>query len=151
MRVIADLVVNHTSRKHPWFRSAEQSKDSPYRDFYVWRSDPPPDTSEGGRLPRPGEQHLDAVGADGGVVPAPFYKEQPDLNVTNPRVRDEIAKIMGFWLQLGLSGFRVDAVPFLLETDGRRRRTPSRTRTTTCGRCARSSAGARATGSCSAR
>ena len=46
MRVIVDLVVNHTSRKHPWFRSAERSKDSPFRDFYVWRSDPPPDTKK---------------------------------------------------------------------------------------------------------
>ena len=80
-----------------------------------------------------------------------FYKEQPDLNVTNPRVRDEVAKIMGFWLQLGLSGFRVDAVPFFLETAGRRRRRASRTRTTTCATCARWSAGARAAASCSAR
>src|SRR3954463_6608370 len=115
---IADLVVNHTSRKHPWFRSAEASKDSPFRDFYVWRSDPPPDTSkdvvfpdqESGiwtRSEKTGEWYLHR-----------FYKEQPDLNVTDPRVRDELAKVMGFWLQLGLDGFRVDAVPFLLETSG---------------------------------
>ncbi|KGH45941.1 trehalose synthase [Modestobacter caceresii] len=118
MRVIADLVVNHTSDQHPWFQSAKASKDSPYRDFYVWRGDEPPDTSdqvvfpdaEGGiwtHSPETGEWYLHR-----------FYSEQPDLDVTNPRVRDEIAKIMGFWLELGLSGFRVDAVPFLLETDG---------------------------------
>ncbi|MCZ2812767.1 MULTISPECIES: alpha-amylase family protein [unclassified Modestobacter] len=118
MRVIADLVVNHTSDQHPWFQSAKASKDSPYRDFYVWRAEEPPDTSdqvvfpdaEGGiwtHSPETGEWYLHR-----------FYSEQPDLDVTNPRVRDEIAKIMGFWLELGLSGFRVDAVPFLLETDG---------------------------------
>jgi trehalose synthase len=118
MRVIADLVVNHTSDRHPWFRSARASKDSPYRDFYVWRPDPPPDTSAQVVFPdqedsiwqleeRTGEWYLHKV-----------YKEQPDLNIANPQVRDEIAKVMGFWLQLGLSGFRVDAVPFLLETAG---------------------------------
>ena len=118
MRVIADLVVNHTSDRHPWFRSARASKSSPYRDYYVWRSDPPPDTSDQTVFPgqetgiweydeRSGEYYLHR-----------FYKHQPDLNVANPAVRDEIAKTMGFWLELGLSGFRVDAVPFLLETTG---------------------------------
>ncbi|MGY1827215.1 MULTISPECIES: alpha-amylase family protein [unclassified Blastococcus] len=126
MRVIADLVVNHTSDQHPWFRSAKESKDSPYRDFYVWRADEPPDTSdqvvfpdaEGGiwtHSPETGEWYLHR-----------FYSEQPDLNVANPKVRDEIAKIMGFWLQLGLSGFRVDAVPFLLETAGMDEETAAR-------------------------
>ncbi|HET6729845.1 MAG TPA: alpha-amylase family protein [Jiangellaceae bacterium] len=118
MRVIADLVVNHTSDRHPWFRSARASKNSPYRDYYVWRSEPPPDTSDQTVFPgqetgiweydeRSGEYYLHR-----------FYKHQPDLNVANPAVRDEIAKTMGFWLELGLSGFRVDAVPFLLETTG---------------------------------
>ncbi|HET7516435.1 MAG TPA: alpha-amylase family glycosyl hydrolase, partial [Actinomycetes bacterium] len=118
MRVIADLVVNHTSRKHPWFRAAEASKDSPYRDFYVWRSDPPPDTSKEVVFPDQESSIWTKSEPTGEWYLHRFYKEQPDLNVTNPRVRDEIAKTMGFWLELGLSGFRVDAVPFLLETAG---------------------------------
>jgi trehalose synthase len=118
MRVIADLVVNHTSRKHPWFRSAEASKDSPYRDYYVWRSDPPPDTTKDVVFPDQETSIWTKSEPTGEWYLHKFYKEQPDLNVTNPKVRDEIAKVMGFWLQLGLSGFRVDAVPFLLETAG---------------------------------
>jgi trehalose synthase len=117
MRVIADLVVNHTSDRHPWFRSARASRTSPYRDFYVWRDEPP-------------EQKVDTVFPDqedsvwtfderaGQYYLHRFYRHQPDLNVANPAVRDELAKVMGFWLELGLSGFRVDAVPFFLETLG---------------------------------
>jgi trehalose synthase len=118
MRVIADLVVNHTSAQHPWFRSAEESKNSPYRDFYVWRSDEPPDTSAEVVFPDQENSIWTLSKKTKEWYLHRFYKEQPDLNVTEPRVRDEIAKVMGFWLQLGLSGFRVDAVPFLLETDG---------------------------------
>jgi trehalose synthase len=118
MRVIVDLVVNHTSRKHPWFRSAEASVDSPYRDFYVWRSDPPPDTSKEVVFPDQEDSIWTLSEPTGEWYLHRFYKEQPDLNVTDPAVRDEIAKTMGFWLELGLSGFRVDAVPFLLETMG---------------------------------
>jgi trehalose synthase len=118
MRVIADLVVNHTSAKHPWFRSARSSKDSPYRDFYVWRSDPPPDTSAQVVFPDQEDSIWQLEEKTGEWYLHKFYKEQPDLNVANPLVRDEIAKVIGFWLQLGLDGFRVDAVPFLLETAG---------------------------------
>jgi trehalose synthase len=118
MRVIADLVVNHTSRRHPWFRSAESSKDSPYRDYYVWRSDPPPDTTKDVVFPDQETGIWTLSEPTGEWYLHKFYKEQPDLNVTDPRVRDEIAKVIGFWLQVGLAGFRVDAVPFLLETVG---------------------------------
>src|SRR5215218_3917968 len=118
MRVIADLVVNHTSAKHPWFRAAEASKDSPYRDFYVWRSDPPPDTSKDVVFPDQETSIWTKSEPTGEWYLHKFYKEQPDLNVTNPKVRDEIAKVMGFWLQLGLSGFRVDAVLYQPETTG---------------------------------
>ncbi len=118
MRVIVDLVVNHTSAKHPWFRSARASKDSPYRDFYVWRADPPPDTSAEVVFPDQETGIWEFEEKTGEWYLHKFYKEQPDLNVANPRVRDEIAKVIGFWLQLGLDGFRVDAVPFLLETSG---------------------------------
>ena len=118
IRVIADIVVNHTSDRHPWFREARKSKDNPYRDFYVWRSDPPPDTSDEVVFPdrETGIWELDEK--TGEWYLHRFYKHQPDLNVANPRVRDEIAKAAGFWLQVGLSGFRVDAVPFFIESLG---------------------------------
>ncbi len=116
MRVIIDLVVNHTSDKHPWFRSARASKTSPYRDYYVWRSDPPPDTSDQVVFPDAEDSIWQLDERTGEWYLHRFYRSQPDLNVANPAVRDEIAKVMGFWLELGISGFRVDAVPFLLET-----------------------------------
>ena len=121
MRVIADLVVNHTSDQHPWFQAARSDRDSPYRDFYVWSDEPPADSPE----PTFPDQETSVWTFDeqaGQYYLHRFYRHQPDLNVTNPKVRDEIVKMMGFWLQLGMSGFRVDAVPFLLETLGRRRR-----------------------------
>jgi trehalose synthase len=114
MRVIVDLVVNHTSDRHPWFVSARSSKDSPFRDFYVWRDRPP---AKQAATVFPGEEtgvwELDEK--TGQYYLHSFYRQQPDLNIANPRVRDEIAKIIGFWLELGISGFRVDAVPFLIE------------------------------------
>ncbi len=118
MRVIADLVVNHTSDRHPWFKAARSSQNSPYRDYYVWRSDRPPDTSKETVFPGQEESIWEYDDKSGEYFLHRFYKHQPDLNVANPRVRDEIAKVIGFWLELGLSGFRVDAVPFLLETTG---------------------------------
>src|SRR4051794_40368601 len=118
IRVIADLVVNHTSARHPWFRSAESSKDSPYRDFYVWRDDEPPPTKAEVVFPDKENSIWQFSEKTGEWYLHRFYRSQPDLNVTDPKVRDEIAKAMGFWLELGLSGFRVDAVPFLLETQG---------------------------------
>jgi trehalose synthase len=118
IRVIADLVVNHTSSRHPWFESARASKDSPYRDFYVWRAEEPPDTGDQVVFPDQEDSIWTLSEETGEWYLHRFYKEQPDLDVANPRVRDEVAKIMGFWLQLGLSGFRVDAVPFFLETQG---------------------------------
>jgi len=114
MRVIVDLVVNHTSEQHPWFRAARSSLDSRYRDFYVWRDTPPAKQPE---TVFPGEETSvwEKDEKTGQYYLHSFYREQPDLNVANPRVRDEIAKIIGFWLELGISGFRVDAVPFLIE------------------------------------
>jgi trehalose synthase len=118
LRVIADLVVNHTSDRHPWFQSARSNRDSPYRDWYVWRDEPPPDGPKGVVFPDQEKSLWEYDEAAGQYYLHRFYKHQPDLNVASPAVRDEIARVMGFWLELGLSGFRVDAVPFLLETDG---------------------------------
>jgi len=118
LRVIADLVVNHTSDQHPWFQQARSSRDNPYRDWYVWRDEPPPDAAKGVVFPDQEKSLWERDEATGQYYLHRFYKHQPDLNVANPAVRDEIARVMGFWLELGLSGFRVDAVPFLLETIG---------------------------------
>ena len=118
MRVIVDLVVNHTSDRHPWFRSARASKASPFRDFYVWRADPPPDTAKEVVFPDQEDSIWQYDEKAEEWYLHRFYRTQPDLNFANPRVRDEIAKAMGFWLELGISGFRVDAVPFMLETTG---------------------------------
>ncbi|WP_382308337.1 alpha-amylase family protein [Herbiconiux sp. UC225_62] len=117
MRVIADLVINHTSDKHPWFKAARSSRTNPYRDYYVWRDEPP--AHDGAPVfPDQETSNWQLDEKTGQYYQHVFYKHQPDLNITNPLVRDEIAKVMGFWLQLGLSGFRVDAVPFLLDESG---------------------------------
>jgi trehalose synthase len=118
MRVIADLVVNHTSDQHPWFLASKSSLDDPYRDWYVWRDHPPEDGPQGVVFPGQQEGVWTKHRGTGQYYLHRFYQHQPDLNVTNPDVRDEIARIMGFWMELGLSGFRVDAVPFLIEADG---------------------------------
>ena len=115
LRVIVDLVVNHTSDRHPWFRAARASTDSPYRDYYVWR-DEEPETPPGAVVFPDAEDTIWSWDekAEQWYLHH-FYAHQPDLNFSNRAVRDEIAKIAGFWLALGVDGFRVDAVPFLLE------------------------------------
>jgi trehalose synthase len=115
MRVIVDLVVNHTSDRHPWFLSAKRSVNSPYRDYYVWRDDPPPKGQKNTVFPGQADGIWTKDENSGQWYLHSFYEHQPDLNIANPAVRDEIARTIGFWLQLGVSGFRVDAVPFLLE------------------------------------
>jgi trehalose synthase len=116
MRVIIDLVVNHTSDQHPWFQSARASRDSPYRDWYVWADEPPADGPQGVTFPDKEVSLWQYDEVAGQYYLHRFYRSQPDLNVANPKVRDEIAKIILFWAALGVSGFRVDAVPFLIET-----------------------------------
>jgi maltose alpha-D-glucosyltransferase/alpha-amylase len=115
IRIILDLVVNHTSDEHPWFVSARNDPDSPYRDWYVWSDTEPPDRKQG--IVFPGEQ--DETWTYDKVAQRwyfhRFYDFQPDLNWANPQVRAEIKKVMTFWLKLGASGFRIDAAPFVLE------------------------------------
>ncbi|MDP3949783.1 alpha-amylase family protein [Microbacterium sp.] len=115
MRVIVDLVINHTSDRHPWFLAAKRSVNSPFRDYYVWRDDPPPKGQKNAVFPGQANGIWGKDEKSGQWYQHSFYEHQPDLNIANPRVRDEIAKVIGFWLQLGISGFRVDAVPFFLE------------------------------------
>ncbi|GGM19836.1 MULTISPECIES: alpha-amylase family protein [Micromonospora] len=115
IKVIIDLVVNHTSDEHPWFVSARSSPDSPYRDWYVWADHEPTDRRQG--MVFPGEQKetwtYDRTAK--AWFYHRFYKYQPDLNFQNPEVRAEVKKIISFWLQLGVAGFRMDAVPFIIE------------------------------------
>jgi trehalose synthase len=117
LRVVIDFVMNHTSDAHPWFKSARRSKDDAYRDYYVWSATEPksspkdvvfPDQEDSlwERDPKTNEWYLHH-----------FYKHQPDLNIANPVVQEEISRVLGFWLELGVSGFRVDAVPFLFAKD----------------------------------
>jgi trehalose synthase len=118
MRVVADLVVNHTSDQHPWFRDGRRGPESPFHEFYVW-SDEKPEEKPGDVVFPDRERSNWALDEEAGRwYLHRFYSHQPDLNVSNPRVRDEIAQIAGFWLEQGLSGFRMDAVPFLIEPVG---------------------------------
>ena len=118
IRVLIDLVVNHTSDQHPWFQAARRDPESPYRDWYVWAKRKPPQADTG--MVFPGVQK--STWSHDAVAKAwyfhRFYDFQPDLNTANPHVQAEILKIMGFWLQLGVSGFRMDAVPFVIAKKG---------------------------------
>jgi maltose alpha-D-glucosyltransferase/alpha-amylase len=115
MRIMLDLVVNHTSDEHPWFRDARSSSESSHRDWYVWSDEEPSDLRHG--MVFPGEQ--ETTWTYDAVAKAWYYHRffdfQPDLNMANPEVRREIERIMSFWLQLGVSGFRLDAAPFIVE------------------------------------
>jgi len=118
MRVLIDLVVNHTSIEHPWFQIARKHPDSKYRDWYVWSRKKPARIHQG--MVFPGVQQ--STWSYDEVAKAwyfhRFYDFQPDLNTSNPQVQAEILKIMGFWIQLGVDGFRMDAVPFFIGTKG---------------------------------
>jgi maltose alpha-D-glucosyltransferase/alpha-amylase len=124
IRVLIDLVVNHTSDEHPWFQEARKNPDSKYRDWYVWAKKRPPDAEKG--VVFPGVQK--STWTRDPVAKAwyfhRFYDFQPDLNTSNPAVQAEILKIMGFWIELGVSGFRMDAVPFVIASKGADVRTP---------------------------
>ena len=117
IRVIIDFVMNHTSDKHPWFKSARRSKDDPFRDFYVWSATEPKSSPKDVVFPDQEDSIWELEPKTGEWYLHHFYKHQPDLNVANPKVQEEISRTLGFWLELGVSGFRVDAVPFLFATD----------------------------------
>jgi maltose alpha-D-glucosyltransferase/alpha-amylase len=118
IRVIIDLVVNHTSNEHPWFLAARRDPSCKYRGWYVWSKKRPSNANKG--MVFPGVQK--STWSYDSVAKAwyfhRFYDFQPDLNTANPAVQAEILKIMGFWIQLGVSGFRMDAVPFVIGTKG---------------------------------
>ena len=108
MRVIVDLVVNHTSDRHPWFRASRSSKNNRFRDYYVWVDEPPPEPKPQVVFPDAEDSIWTKDRRTGQWYLHHFYSHQPDLNIANPEVRDEIAKIAGFWVELGVDGFRVD-------------------------------------------
>ena len=116
IRVILDLVVNHTSDQHPWFKHARRDPQSPYRDWYLWSKQRPKNWNKGMVFPGVQKAIWTRDPVAGAYYHHRFYDFQPDLNMDNPRVRAEIRRIMGYWLQLGVDGFRDDAVPFILES-----------------------------------
>ena len=116
MKVIIDLVVNHTSDKHPWFLNARSGKTAKFRDWYVWSEKKPSDWNEGMVFPGVQKATWTRDKKAQAYYHHRFHEFQPDLNIDNPEVRAEIRKIMGYWIELGIEGFRVDAVPFILET-----------------------------------
>ena len=118
MRVITDFVMNHTSDAHPWFQASRTDPTGPYGDFYVWRD--APDEYLDARV-----IFIDSISSNwsfdevrGQYFWHRFYSFQPDLNFENPRVLEEMLKAFRFWLDLGVDGFRLDAVPYLIEEDG---------------------------------
>lgn len=114
IRVIVDLVVQHTSDQHPWFQAARRDRNSPYRDYYIW-SDEPTQTDAKPIFPTVEDSVWAWDEAAGQYYRHLFYSHEPDLNLANPRVRREIEDIMSFWLRLGVSGFRVDAAGHMIE------------------------------------
>ena len=118
LRIIMDLVLNHTSDQHPWFQASRSDRISPYRDYYVWSDDP-------NRYKEARIIFLDTESSNwtwdeqaGQYFWHRFYASQPDLNFDNPAVQEEMIKVADFWLRLGIDGFRADAVPYLFEREG---------------------------------
>ncbi len=118
MRLIVDMVMNHTSDQHPWFQEARRSKDSPLRDYYVWSATPDKYANVG--LIFPGAETSNWVydETSGEYYWHRFYSSQPDLNYDNPAVQQAMLDAVKFWLKLGVDGFRMDAVPYLFEREG---------------------------------
>ncbi len=118
IRVIADLVMNHTSDQHPWFQASRGDPDGPYGDFYVWSDDPD-------KYPDARVIFVDTESSNWTFDPVRgqyfwhrFFSHQPDLNFENPVVQDAMIEVLRFWLDLGIDGFRLDAVPYLYEREG---------------------------------
>ena len=121
IRVILDMVLNHTSDRHPWFLEAERSRDAPHHDFYVWNDGKP--GAAGQRLPPNnwvslfGGSAWQYVPAVGQFYYHKFYRQQPDLNWRNPQVEQAMFAAMRFWLDRGVAGFRLDAITELFEDE----------------------------------
>ena len=110
-----DLVVNHTSNEHPWFHAARSDRKSPFRDWYVWSDERPDDVTQGVVFAGVQKETWSWDETAGAWYYHRFYDFEPDLNMANPAVREEVARIIAFWLELGVAGFRMDAAPFVIE------------------------------------
>jgi maltose alpha-D-glucosyltransferase/alpha-amylase len=115
LRVLMDLVVNHTSDRHPWFQDARVGRNEERRSWYVWSKKRPKHWRQGMVFPGVQERTWTFDRKAREYYFHRFFEFQPDLNARNPEVRREICRIMGFWLELGVCGFRVDALPFIIE------------------------------------
>ena len=113
IRILMDLVVNHTSDEHPWFLEAKKSKDNPYRDYYIWR-----DPAEDGGVPNELNSTFSGTAWQYDETTGQYYlhlfsKRQPDLNWENPKLREEVYQMMNFWLEKGIGGFRMDVIDLI--------------------------------------
>jgi maltose alpha-D-glucosyltransferase/alpha-amylase len=117
IRVIADLVLNHTSDQHPWFQEARSSRDSPKRDWYVWSETD--EKYKDTRIIFVDTERSNWTWDDkaGAYYWHRFFSHQPDLNYDNPEVQQAIFDVVSFWLEMGIDGFRLDAVPYLFERE----------------------------------
>ncbi|TDE14493.1 alpha-amylase family protein [Dyadobacter psychrotolerans] len=115
IKVIMDLVINHTSDQHPWFKKSRESKTSKYRDWYVWSKERPKDADKGMVFPGVQKEVWTIDKKTNEYYYHRFYDFQPDLNFSNPEVMQESQRIIGYWLNQGIAGFRLDAVPFIIE------------------------------------
>ncbi|MFG1702861.1 maltose alpha-D-glucosyltransferase [Nonomuraea sp. M3C6] len=118
LRIVTDLVMNHTSDRHPWFQASRHDPAGPYGDFYVWSDNP-------GAYPDAPIIFIGAEESNWTYDPVRkqyywhrFFHHQPDLNYDNPAVQDAMLEVLRFWLDLGIDGFRLDAVPYLFEREG---------------------------------
>ena len=122
--MIIDFVMNHTSDQHPWFQASREDPDGPYGDFYVWSDTD--ELYEDARIifvdTEPSNWTWDPVRQQ--YFWHRFYSHQPDLNFDNPKVHDAMLEALSFWLDMGIDGFRLDAVPYLYERAGHQRREP---------------------------
>lgn len=118
IRVIIDLVLNHTSVDHPWFQEARKDKNSKYRKYYIWLDEKPENAHEDVIFGHHQDGNWEYDKVAGQYYYHTFYGHQPDLNITNPDVQKEIRYILHFWLKLGISGFRMDAVPHMIRNKG---------------------------------
>jgi len=116
IRVVIDLVINHTSIEHPWFIEAKSNKDSPYRHYYIWRDEEPEVEEKKVMFEGVEDSVWEYVAETSTFYLHSYYKEQADLNIANHTVREEIFKVIKFWLHMGVSGFRIDAAHALTET-----------------------------------
>ncbi len=116
LHVIVELLVQHTSIEHKWFQEARRDRNSPYRDYYIWADEP--DDSIEPIFPTVEDSVWTWDEEAGQYYRHLFYKHEPDLDLTNPRVIHEIERIMSFWLRLGVSGFRIDAAVHMVRQAG---------------------------------